>query len=54
MGLKEFFTIIMFYFRLYPQYLSIPAFHCDETNRMPLINLYYQKVVENMRRLIKG
>jgi len=27
MGLKEFFTIKMVYFRLYPQYSSIPAFH---------------------------
>jgi hypothetical protein len=38
--LKEFFTIIMFYFRLYPQYSSIPFFHSDEINRLPLINLY--------------
>jgi hypothetical protein len=27
MGLKEFFIIKMFYFRLYPQYSSIPTFH---------------------------
>ncbi len=57
MGLKEFFYN---YNVLFPplspifQHSNIPAFHSDETNRMPLINLYYQKVVEIMRRLIKG
>ncbi len=51
-GLKEFFTIKMVYFRLYPQYSSIPFFHFDGTNRLPLINLYFQEVVEFPRRLI--
>jgi len=37
---KEFFTIKMVCFRLYPQYSSIPLFHSDGTNRLPLINLY--------------
>jgi len=41
MGLKEFFTIKMVYFRLYPQYSSIPFFHSDGINRLPLINLYF-------------
>jgi hypothetical protein len=26
MGLKEFFTIIMFYFNLYPRYSNLPTF----------------------------
>jgi len=47
---KEFFTIIMFYFRLYPQYPTILFFHSDEINRLPLINLYFQEVVEFPRR----
>jgi hypothetical protein len=38
---KEFFTIKMVYFRLYPQYSNIPFFHSDEINRLPLINLYF-------------
>jgi hypothetical protein len=46
MGLKEFFTIKMVYFRLYPQYSSIPIFHSDGINRFPLTNLYSQDVVE--------
>jgi len=29
MGLKESFTIKMVYFRPYPKYSSIPAFHSD-------------------------
>ncbi len=49
---KEFFTIIMLYFRLYPQYSNIPAFHSDEINRLPLINLYFQEGVEFPRRSI--
>ncbi len=34
MGLKEFFTITMFYFRLYPQYSNIPFFQlwAERTN----------------------
>jgi hypothetical protein len=36
MGLKEFFTIKMVYFRLYSQYSSIPAFRSDGTKRLPL------------------
>jgi hypothetical protein len=51
--LKEFLTIIMSYFRLYPQYYSIPAFHSDEINRLPLIKLYFKQVVEIPRRLIR-
>ena len=43
---KKFFTIKMVYFRLYPQYSSIPAFHSDGINRLPLINLYLQENVE--------
>jgi hypothetical protein len=39
---KEFFTIKMVYFRLYPQYSSIPLFHYDAINRLSLINLYFQ------------
>jgi len=31
MGLKEFFTIKMVYFRLYPQYSIIPSFLSRET-----------------------
>jgi hypothetical protein len=50
MGLKEFFTIKMVYFRLYPQYSSIPAFHSGGINRLPLMNLYFQEVVEFPRR----
>jgi hypothetical protein len=50
MGLKDFFTIKMVYFRLYPQYSSIPAFHSGGINRLPLINLYFQEVVEFPRR----
>jgi hypothetical protein len=50
MVLKEFFTIKMVYFRHYSQYSSIPLFHFDGTNRLPLINLYFQKVVEFLRR----
>ncbi|RZB37480.1 MAG: hypothetical protein SRB2_01024 [Desulfobacteraceae bacterium Eth-SRB2] len=49
---KEFFTIKMVYFRLYPQHSSIPAFHSDGINRLPLINLYFHEVVEFPRRLI--
>jgi len=30
MGLKEFFAIIMFYFRLYPQHSSIPFIPSNE------------------------
>jgi hypothetical protein len=52
MGLKEFFTIIMSYFCLYPQYSNIPAFHSDEIDRLPLINLYFKQVVEFPKRLI--
>ena len=54
MGLKEFFTIKMVYFRLYPQYSSIPFFHSGDINRLPLINLYFQEVVEFPRRLFMG
>jgi len=50
---KEFFTIKMVSFRLYPQYSSIPFFHFDGTNRLPLINLYFQEVVEFPRHQIK-
>jgi len=50
MGLKEFYKIIMFYFRLYSQYSTIPFFYSDEINRLPLINLYFQKFVEFPRR----
>jgi hypothetical protein len=42
--------MIMFYFRLYPQYSNIPVFHSDEINRSPLINLYFQEVVGFLRR----
>jgi len=52
MGLKEFFTIKMVYFRLDPQYSSIPFFHSDGKNRLPLNNQYLQEVVEFPRRSI--
>jgi len=52
MGFKEFFKIKMVYFRLYPQYSSIPFFHSDGINRLPLINLYSQDVVEFPSHLI--
>jgi len=32
------------------QYSIIPFFHSDEINRLPLINLYFQEVVEFPRR----
>ncbi len=50
MGLKEFFTIKMVYFRPYSQYSNIPFFHSDGINRLPLIKLYFQEVVEFPRR----
>ncbi len=53
MGLKEFFTIKMVYFRPYSQYSNIPFFHSDGIDRLPLIILYFQEVVEFPRRLIK-
>jgi hypothetical protein len=28
------------------QHFSIPFFHSDETNRLPLINLYFRKVIK--------
>jgi hypothetical protein len=43
---KEFFIIKMVYFPPYPQHSSIPVFHSDGINRLPLKNLYFQKVVE--------
>jgi tetratricopeptide (TPR) repeat protein len=52
MGLKEFFTIKMVYPRLYPQYSSISFFHYDVINRLSLINLYLQEVVEFLRCMI--
>jgi len=52
MGLKELFTIRMGYFHPYSQYSSIPSFHSDGINRLPLINLYFRKVVGFPRRLI--
>jgi hypothetical protein len=52
MGLKEFFTIKMVYFRLYPQYSSIPAFHSDVTKRLPLQDYLFHMVVEIPKRLI--
>jgi hypothetical protein len=36
MGLKEFFTIKMVYFRPYAQHSSIPVFHSDGTKRLQL------------------
>jgi len=50
-ALKEFFTIKMVYFRHYFQYSSIPLFHFNDTDRLPLINLYFQKVVESPKPL---
>ena len=50
MGLKEFFAIKMVYFRPYPQYSNIPAFHSDGINRLPLKNLQFRKVVEFPKR----
>jgi hypothetical protein len=40
---KEFFTIKMVYFRPYPQYSSIPLFHSDGTNRLPLKTIIFDK-----------
>jgi len=34
------------------QHSSIPFFHSDGINRLPLINLYFQEVVEFPRRKI--
>ncbi len=53
MGLKAFFPIKTFYFRFYPQYSSIPFFLSDGINRLPLKNLYFRKVIEFPRRLIR-
>jgi hypothetical protein len=36
MGLEEFFTIKMVYFRPYPQHSSIPVFYSNGTKRLPL------------------
>ena len=49
-GLKEFFTIKMVYFRPYPQYSSIPAFHSDGINRFSLKDIYFQEAIEFPRR----
>jgi len=38
---KKFFTIKIVYFRLYPQYSSIPFFHSDGINRLPLKNIRF-------------
>jgi hypothetical protein len=46
MGLKASFPIKMVCFRFYPQYSSIPFFHSDGINRLPLTNLYFRKIVE--------
>lgn len=43
MSSKEFFTIKRFSFAITP---NIPVFHFDITNRLPLINLYPQEVLE--------
>jgi hypothetical protein len=47
---KEFFTIKTVYFRPCFQYSNIPLFHFDGINRLSLINLYFQEVVEFPRR----
>ena len=52
MGLKEFFTIKMAYFRPYSQYSSIPVFHSDGTKRLPLEDYLFHIVVEIPKRLI--
>ena len=49
MGLKEFFTIKMFYFRSYP---NIPSFHSDGVNRLLFKDLLSREVVEYPRREI--
>jgi len=35
------------------QHFSIPFFHSDEINKLPLINLYFIEVVEFPRRIIR-
>ena len=42
MGLKEFFTIKMVYFRLYPQYSTIPLFQHSNCERSELSSLNFQ------------
>jgi hypothetical protein len=42
---KEFFTIKMVYFRPYPQYSDIPAFH--SSIRMAYIGFHYKTFVFN-------
>jgi hypothetical protein len=46
MGLKEFFTIKIGYFRMYPQYSRIPFFHFKGINRLPVTNLYLHEGAE--------